>query len=96
MAVKASVLDAEDRLHQAIGEILTRGICELERPNPPKRVPVCRFEQERRLGYIAGPFQRHVIHRPQHGAGEGKRANRGQRNDSDGEATKHDCGRARK
>ena len=99
MAVKASVLDAEHCLHQAIGEILTRGVRELEWSNPPKRVPVRRFKQERRPGYIAGPFQWHIVDRPQHGAGDGKRANHGQRDNPDnsnGEATQHDRGRARK
>ena len=94
VAVKAPVLDAKDGLHQAIGEILTRGIRELERSDPPKRVPVCRFEQERGPRCIAGPFQWHIMDRPQHGAGEGERANCGQRNNCHGEATKHDCGRA--
>jgi hypothetical protein len=96
VAVKASVLDAKDGLHQAIGEILTRSVCELERSNPPKRFPVCRFEQERWPRCIAGPFQWHIMDRPQHGSGEGKRANGSQRDYRNGVATKHDCGRARK
>src|SRR5262249_2424406 len=41
VVVEASVLGAEDCLHQAIGEFLTRGVCELERSNTPKRGPVC-------------------------------------------------------
>src|SRR5262249_53176794 len=54
VAVKASVLNAEDSFHQLIREIRARGVCELERPDPPKRVSVCGFEYERRLGPIAG------------------------------------------
>jgi hypothetical protein len=96
VAVKASVFYAQNGLHQAIGEICTRGVCEFERSDPPKRFPVCRFEQERRPGCVAGPFQWHIMDRPQHGAGEGKRANRGQRDNCNGVATKDECGRARK
>jgi hypothetical protein len=68
MAVEASVLDADDGLHQIIGKILSCGLGHLERTYAPERLAIRGFEQERRLGATNGFLSRKVVERPNHRA----------------------------
>ena len=48
VVVETTVLDAENRLHQMIRQILPRYIREFQRPDTPQRRAVRRFEYQRR------------------------------------------------